>query len=287
MESFFKLQINKYGETMPDWFDWLSLIVSLLAIIGTYLISRNIFRKEIKHKKEEDEKLQEFEIELFKINIRNLLSPIEKQINSLNAYVNGYFYKIDYNQSVQVNFLDIIDLKNLYKKAGLENNKGIIQINKLIDMLFTIKDFRSSLFEEIKYYETRKNYFHEKFLDYRKILYTKYYSSVNSFLKDEKNGNPKFLLEYNKLCGNIHKNPSIINNRQEFIDKFILPLITETMKDEIILEDIRAIEVNEIANNVKSAYDNMTLIDDTHKTNINNYIDGLNNVKSEINTYLE
>ena len=57
MNSFFNFQFGEFAESNPNWFDWLSIVVSSLISIfsvwGGFLIANKIYSQEKNDKKDE------------------------------------------------------------------------------------------------------------------------------------------------------------------------------------------------------------------------------------------
>lgn len=303
MNSFFNFQFGEFNQVTPNWFDWFSLISSLIisaaSIFLAFYIAERIYKREKIDKEKESSDLQNSEIELFKNNLTELNTAIENQIISLQKYAEEKNFKLTFNQSVQVDFLQFIDIKHLYKKIGFQNIESIEKLNSLMTSLYTLYDFRESLRDEVRTYLKKYNYHESKFYTYRQLLYTKYYSICNlraeSIIfeegqkkwkfKDEDN----FMPEYTKLIIKTLSDKSIIDenglkDRKKLNEDFIVPLIKIAYK--YVPEDFQAIEINDLGNEVNSAFIDMESITEKHFIVIESYLENLKSINTKIKNYL-
>lgn len=183
MNSFFSFQFGEFGNSSPNWFDWFSLVItsliSILSVIGGFLIATKIYSNEKRDKQNEDNEIQVSEVNLFKNNLSQLKDSTIDQIKKLEEYLINKDFKIQFNQGVNAGFLNHVDVKYLYKDVGVENTNKIIIINKLLSGLYVINDFRTFLRDEFRSYIVKYNFHEDKFYMYRKLLYTKYFELCN------------------------------------------------------------------------------------------------------------
>ncbi|MFL0162462.1 hypothetical protein [Aquirufa salirivi] len=304
MVSIFSFQIGDFCESDPNWFDWLSLIVSSLisifSVLGGFLIAKKIYSKEKKDKKEEETEIQKSEIKLFKNSLSQLNTAVSSQINSLEEYIENQNFSLKFNQGIQVDFLQFIDVKYLYKDLGVDNIDKIAQINTLLSTLYTLNDFRISLRDELRTYMRKYNFHEDKFYSYRKLIYTKYFEVSNLRGKDfnRKKGDKiwrfnnadKFMQEYSELRNKILKDKETIfdnelKDRKKLNERFVIPLIY--IAKNYIPEDYNAIELSDISNEVNTAFNEMEHLTKSHFKSINSYLELLKNVRKQINQYLQ
>ena len=304
MNSFFNLQFGNFSQSTPDWFDWFSLISSLLvsglSIFFAFKLAEKVYQKEKADKNLEDLEIQNSEVELFKNSLIELNSSIEKQITDLETYNANRDFKLVFHPDIQVDFLQFINIKYLYKKIGFSNTDAIKEINNLMTLLYTLYDFRESLRDEFRTYMKKYNYHEAKFYQYRQILYTKYYSICHHRAEvelseggDRKkwkfNGNDKFIIRYSELIDKTLNDDSIMDStglkdRAKLNNEFVVPLIK--IAYEYVPEDLDAIQVNEIGNEVNSALLDMELVTEKHFTVIHSYLHNLKNTSTKIKKFL-
>lgn len=303
MNSFFNFQFGEFNQATPNWFDWFSLLSSLFisaaSIFLAFYVAERIYNREKRDKRKEAIDLQNSEIELFKNSLSELNTAIEKQIVDLQKYIDEKKFKLTFNQNVQVDFLQFIDIKYLYKKIGFENTESIEKLNSLMSSLYTIYDFRESLRDEVRTYLKKYNYHESKFYLYRQLLYTKYYSICNLradsiiFEEGQKKwkfkDEDKFMPEYTELIIKTFEDKSIIDvnglkDRKKLNENFVIPLIKIAYK--YVPEDYHAIEINDIANDVNSAFIDMESVTDKHFIVIDSYLANLKSINTKIIEYL-
>ncbi|MGN6437521.1 MAG: hypothetical protein ACTHMM_13355 [Agriterribacter sp.] len=303
MNSLFSFQFGEFGDSGPSWFDWFSLVItsliSILSIIGGFLIATKIYSKEKRDKQNEDNDIQASEVGLFKNNLSQLKESITDQIKKLEEYQTKKDFKIQFSQGVHAGFLYHVDVKYLYKDVGLENTNKIIIINKLLSGLYVINDFRTFLRDEFRSYMVKYNFHEDKFYTYRKLLYTKYFELCNQrgFDFTIANGVKKwkianddlFMKQYSEVRESIFNDGEVIsenglNDRQKLIERFIKPLIK--ISNNSMPEDYNAIEVNDMANEVNSAFLDMSNVSQVHFHAVASYLASLKDIHTKITTYL-
>jgi hypothetical protein len=294
------LHHNKILNFTPNWFDWLTLLLTIASILGAYLVSESVFKRQQKNKEKEDKELENSENLLFKNNLEIIKKPIEDQITSIKDYMKKKDFRLSFYSEIQVDFLQFISVKEIYKKYGFENIEHIKTINSLMTNLYSLYDFRGSLRSEVRTYIEKYNYHEQQFYKYRGLLYTKYFELCNSraesiinengIKKFSFNVNDKFMSEYTQLRFDTFKDIEIINNnglkdRKLLIERFVKPLIEISTK--FIPEDYNAIEIGDIANQVLTAFDDMEHITGKHMNAIKAHIDSLESVNSKIKKFEE
>lgn len=303
MNSIFSFQFGEFSQASPNWFDWFSLIISVvinaISILFAYYLGEKVYKREKRDKTQENTEIQLSEIELFKNNISQLKIAIDKQIIDLKEYIEKKDFILTFHPDIQVDFLQFIDIKYLYKNVGVGNSEAIEEINKFMTNLYTLYDFRQSLRDEVRTYNKKYNFHESKFYLYRQLLYTKYYSICNvraeSFIiengikKWKFKADDNFMAEYSTLIKNTFADNSIIDNnglkdRKKLNYNFILPLAIEANK--YIPEDSNAIEINDIANQVNSAFIDMESVTEKHFRTIDSYLTNLEMISGKIANYL-
>lgn len=292
------LHHNKIFNFTPNWFDWMTLLLTIASIIGAYLVAESVYKREQSNKKSENKELENSENELLKNNLEEIKKPILMQIESLKEYIEKKDFRLSFYSEIQVDFLQFISVKEIYKKHDFENKINIKVINRLFTSLYSLYDFRGSLRSEVRTYIEKYNYHEQIFYKYRGILYTKYFElcnlraeniiNQNEVKKFSFKVNDKFMAEYTKLRGETFGDNQIIDNngvkdRKLLIEKFVKPLIEIAAK--YIPEDYNAIEISEVSNQVLSAFNDMEHVTEKHMKSIQGYIDSLESVTKKINEF--
>ncbi|GAA3643516.1 hypothetical protein [Flavivirga jejuensis] len=300
MQLTISLHHIKIFDFEPNWFDWLTLSLIIASILSAYLISESVYKREQKNIKKENQELENSENLLLKNNLLSIQKPIEKQIKSLEEYMQKKDFRLSFYSDIQVNFLQFISVKDIYKKYGFDNTENTKTINSLMTNLYSLYDFRDSLRSEVRTYIKKYNYHEQKFYKYRGLLYTKYFELCNlraeniinesGIKKFSFNPNDKFMAEYTQLRFKTFNDNEIIDNnglknRNLLAERFVKPLIDISAK--YIPEDYNAIETNDIANQVLSAFDDMEYVTSKHMNAIKGHIESLESVSSKIKKFEE
>ena len=284
----------------PNWFDFVSLGVTVLSILGAYYIAESVYHRERSDKKIEDLSLQYSEYELFKNNLTSLQEPIKSQINAINDYLDNQDFKMVFYPEIQVDFLQFISIKEIYKKFGFKEKEKIALINKVMTSLYSLYDFRESLRGEVRTYIQKYNSLEQKFYSYRQLLYTKFFALCNTRSTKinfkggvkswEFESNDKFMIEYSNLNLNTFKDTDVMidNNlisRENLVEKFVEPL--SKIAANYIPEDVSAIEIFEISSEVLLAYNDMDYITKKHFEVLEGYKKSLETVLNKMEDFLK
>jgi len=296
----FPILQQSFWDFIPNWFDWFSVLISIISIFGGYLIATKIYSKERRDKDNEEKELLSSEIKLFKNSLTQLSLSASNQIQSLKDYSRNRDFRLEFNQGVHADFLHFINVKYLYKDIGVEKHDDIQQINKLLSSLYTLNDFRTSLRDELRSYIKKYNFHEGKFYSYRKLLYTKYFELCNQRGVDFifENGIKKwkfrdddlFMIGYTESRIKIFADTEVITeiglkDRAKLIERFVVPLIH--ISADYIPEDYNAIEINDIANEVNSAHLDMEYVTKTHFLAIDSYLHILEDINIKIAKYVK
>lgn len=303
MDSIFNFQFGTFSDSSPNWFDWFSLIanylVSIIAIIGGFQIAKNIYNKERKDKEADSQKLNLAEFKLFSNSLQELKSAVDNQKKDIDSYLQNLDFKLVFYQNVNIDFLQFIDPKNLYLHFGLGNDDKISAFNDLLKRLYLLNDFRESLRNEFRAYNEKYNYHEKKFYSYRELLYSRFYKlsnrrSINIIVEEGRkkwqyNDKDKFMLEYSQLLEKTLSDNEIFENnglksRKLLNERFIIVLVLLSAK--YIPDDYNAIEVNEIANQVVAAFNDMEHATDVHIGILKNHSENLRISSEKISSYL-
>lgn len=293
------ITILLFQSTSPNWFDYVSLALTIASIFGAYLIAEKVYSREKSDKKVESISLQYSENKLFTNNLNSIKAPILKQIDAINGYLDKQDFNMIFYPEIQVDFLQFISLKDIYRKYGFNNNAKIAEINKLMTNLYSLYDFRESLRSEVRTYLEKYNNHEQKFFSYKSLLYTRYFELCNKRNTSFKNENgikkwtfdkdDHFMKEYSKLVLDTFDDKDIMENnalksRDKLIEKFVIPLMKISAK--YVPEDYSAIEINDISNQVVAAYSDMEITTQKHFTTLKSYVESLETVINKITNFL-
>jgi len=304
MNYLFILQSENFSQGDPSWFDWFSLISSLLvsgvSIFFAFKLAEKVYQKEKSDKILEDLEIQNSEVQIFKKSLIELNDSIEKQIINLQKYNSNRDFRLLLHVDIKVDFLQFIDIKHLYRRIGFSNTEAIKKVNNLMAMLYALYDFRESLTDEFRTYIKKYNYHESKFYQYRQLLYTKYFSICHNRAEVELSGDgntkkwkfradDEFIIRYSELIDKISNDDSIIDgtglkDRSKLNNEFVIPLNAIAYK--YVPEDLDAIEVNDIGNDVNSAFIDMEYVTKIHFDVINVYLHNLRGVSVKIKEFL-
>ena len=285
--SIIKFQWGEFFDAKPNWFDWLSLITSSIvsagSIFGAYWIAKYVYSKEKRDKKAEHDSLLDSEVSLFRNNIDIINNPLSNQIEILDGYIEKKSWEITLRPEISIDFLQFINVKNIYLYYGFNNKNSIEIINGLMTSLYSIHDFKSSIKGELityqKFYREKENAFYL----YRQLLYTKFYE-----LKNRNTIKNQFIDDYEKLLMNTFSNEKIIKDntlisRELLVSEFIEPLSLICSR---YLNQLQAVEVIDITNQVYAAFKDMEAISNAHFESIVAYNNRLKSTKEKIDKWL-
>jgi hypothetical protein len=300
MDSFFNFQFGKFAEAAkPDWFDWLSLVINLIAIISGYIIARSIYNTEKKDRENQENKLINAETEIFKISITELKKSCDNQALSIQEYLDSQDFILKFNQGVNVDFLKFFDIKNLYEKIGFVNQENVKQLNELLSSLYTLYDFRNGIRDELRTYINKYNIHEQKFYTYKKVLYSEYYRLCNKRSVEMLNdgGIKKWIFDeadlfmkvYSDLVFNTLRDTEVVEDgklksRDKLVEKFIKQILEQTSK--FIPEDFDAININDLSNQANSAFIDMTALSESHFRALKSYKENLEIISLKISSFL-
>lgn len=302
MDSILNLQFGEFNGSSPNWFDWFSLfanfIVSIISILGGYQIAKSVYNREKNDKSSDSKIIIDAEFALFKNSLSQLRKSSKDQSDEITKHLDeAQFDSLIFYQTVNVDFLQFIDAKNLYFYYNLDPNK-IVLLNDLLKNLYALNDFRESLRSQFRAYNEKYNHHEKEFYEYRNLLYNIFYKlsnvrSISIELEEDKkiwkyDANDKFMIEYSSLIQETLSDKDIIENgelksRKILSERFITNLITSSSK--FIPEDYDAIEVNSLANKVLAAFNDMERVTQVHIRVLESHRDSLNNVIDRINEF--
>ena len=295
MLSIINFQFGEFNDSNPNWFAWFSLFINVVipatSIFFAYWLGEINYKRDKKDKKDNDDKNIQAEKSLFINSLSELKKSLDNQIEFLNEYENKKDFKLKIDPSLQINFLQFINLKSLYHNRTQQETNDL---NNLLTSLYSISDFRNSLSSELRGYINKYNIQEIKFKNYRQILYKKFYEYSNSraekIVKNEDgtkrwayNPNDNFMREYSILT-TVDINTDDKADRKKIDENFLVPIINISHK--YIPEDINAIEINDLANDCHSAFTDMNILDDAHFRAINSHLDILHSLFTDLEGYL-
>ena len=191
-----------------------------------------------------------------------------------------------------------MDIKDVYKKYGFKDEDNLLIINQLFQELYQLNDFRNSLRDSVRTYISRYTDIEPSFYLYRKLMYKKHHE-ISTFRSEDlikkpggfliKFGDDAFAGEFYQLVQSVHLNPELTDQngnviRKNIIDLLIIPLIELCQKN--IPGDEDAIEVIDIANEVRSAWINMEVVTTAHFNEIRGHKNQLEKTKLNIENFI-
>lgn len=287
MEVIFNFMENNQS---PNWFDWLSLglslVVSVLSIGVAYWLGEREHRKE----REKEDRNIASEKELFESHLHMLNDEIEEQIKDLKKYVDERGFRIKVNPKIQIDFLQYIDLKSIYEENKRE------KINNLLSALYSLSHFYTLLQNEVENFNTYFNKEEKIFQEnYRDVFYAQLNILNNKRAEEFKQENGQILFKYNEGDNFMREYMGIANLFEQNVrgidgvaDR--IKISEELVKiakvaHKYIPYDYDAIMINTIANKAHSAYINMENRRKHHFEIINTFLETLENVNKEIEKY--
>ncbi|WP_407480184.1 hypothetical protein [Elizabethkingia miricola] len=295
--SLINFQFGEFESNSPNWFDWLSLLSSLiitaLSIWFAYRLGERTYKRDKEDKASEEARNIQSENELFTNSLQELQSNVQKQIIFLKEYVEEKDFRLKINPTLQANFLKFLKIRTLY---SARSNQEIATLNHLLASLYSNDTILENLRAEVNTFISKYNIHEAKFKNgYRQILYTKFlkFSHLRSINYRENEGriewayheNDIFMQEYFKLTQTDISNEEGSTANHIKIDKnFLLPIIGLSKK--YVPRDPIAIEVLDIANDAHSAYLDMQALTDAHFNTINSYLNTLEDLDVEIQEFL-
>lgn len=291
-------KMTNFWSFSQNWFDILSLILTLLSLWLAYYLGERGYRRDKKDKAKEHKELIKSEVKLFENNLGQLNLSIDSQLKALRKYKKEKNFSLEFNPDVQVDFLKFIDVKHIYQVIGFKKEDGIGKVNSLFAALYSLNDFRHSLRDSVRTYISRNNTLEKRFYLYRKLMYRMFHEICNKRSIDLRGSSRGFEINFggNKFAKKffhhnqaVLSNPELLNHNKEVIRKklielFIKPLIDLSKKYIPLDED--AIEVSDVANEVHAAWIDMEIITKAHFNEIEGHINSLEKVKREIISFL-
>jgi hypothetical protein len=272
-------------------------LLTILAIMATYLVASCIYKREKRDNKKTEAELIRLEFELFVKNLNILKEAIEKQIQNFNEYFKEEnWFKLKINDKINIEFLYLISIQNIHK--FLTKNKIETTINDLYSSLFLLKNYSNSITEQFRAME-KKHTFHEaQFKTYTPLLQTTFFElckkrGIDTY-QDEttikwKNTEDHFMNYYGKLILETRDNKSIINkdgsivSRKELIDKFVKPL----GDNSYIIGDIDALYIFDKTQYIYSAFTDMEATINSTKERFKNENENLKKLHQQISQFID
>lgn len=287
MEIIFDFSDN--SNQSPNWFDWLSLAVSVLSIIIAYLWGRFIYKKEKEDRQNEELENIKSEKDLFENHLCMLKYEIEEQLKDLKKYVYEKGFRIKVNPNIQIDFLNFVNIKSLYK----DNDRN--KVNNLLSALYGLSHFYNLLKREVddcnKYYNQEEKIFKE---NYQEVFYIQIDILSNKHLEEIQIDEDGKLIGFklntpfmNKYKGITEKFNDYVYIREEIDNSRVADKLNEIMSitGEYIPYNIDATMVNVYANRAYFAYVNMENRRKQHFEVINTFLETLEYANKEIENY--
>jgi hypothetical protein len=292
-------KVAEFWSFSQNWFDILSLVLTILSLWLAFWLGERGYRRDKKDKAKEEKQLINSEVKLFKNNLEQLLKAVDKQLAALKKYKADKSFSLEFRAELQVDFLKFVDVKHVYEKYDLKNQKSIDSINELFASLFALNDFRHSLRDSLRNYITRYRDFEKGFYLYRKLMYKMIHEIANRRAIDIRQGvggfeinfgDNVFAENYFHLNQTTLRNPELLDDkgiviRPKLIELFIIPAID--LSKQFIPADEDAIQVSDVANEVNSSWINMEVVTTAHFNEIDGHIATLEKVKEKIEEFLE
>ncbi len=290
---------ESFWDFSQNWFDVLTLVLTILSLWFAYYLGEKGYKRDKKDKKEEHQLHIEIEVKLFKINLEQLLTFVNKQLTALEAYKTEQNFSLKYYPDLNVEFLKFINPKFIYENIGFQNTNQINNFNELLRSLYGINNITPSIKDSLRNYISRHSEFEKGFYLYRKLMYKMMHEIVNRNINDIVQGEEGFHINFGtnefarqffQLNQSVLENPELMDVngnviRPQLIELFILPII-ELCKPFIPINP-DAIEAADVANEVRSSWINMEQVTKAHFNEIDGHIAILENVRDEIIKYLE
>lgn len=286
MEVIFNFMENNQS---PNWFDWLSLVVSAGSIGVAYWVGYSIYAKQKKDKEKEEAENIKSEKDFFNDNLYMLKDEIEEQKRDLKKYIDEKGFRIKVNPKIQIDFLNSVNMKSLYK----DNDRN--KVNNLLSALYSLSHFYNLLKREVddcnKYYNQEKKIFRE---NYQEVFYIQIDILSNKHLGEiekDKYGNPKgfklntpFMNEYKGITETFN---DYVYIGEEIDINRVADKLNEIMSiiGKYRVFDIDATIVNTYANRAYIAYTNMENRRKQHFEIIDTFLGTLEDVNKEIKKY--
>ena len=289
---------ESFWDFSQNWFDVFTLVLTILSLWLAYHLGERGYKRDKKDKVKEQKQLVETEVKLFKINLEQVLTEINKQLAAFEVYKTEQNFSLKYYPNLHVDFLKFIDPKNIYEHIGFQNNDKINEINELLSSLYGINDTRQYIKDSLRNYILRYSEFEKGFYLYRKLMYKMMHEIVNRNINDIVQGEGGFHINFGtnefarqffQLNQSVLENPELMDVngnviRPKLIELFILPII-ELCKPFIPINP-DAIEAADVANEVRSSWINMEQVTTAHFNEIDGHIAVLENVRGKIIKYL-
>ncbi len=297
MDSFFNFQFGEFTGVKPNWFDYLSLIITILGVVfgvlSAYLVARYTYNKEKRYAEKTRKEISEQQCLFFVENLKRLDDNLTKQIEELRKCREKDIFRLSVINGITSTFLQGIDLSNLFEWFDVQDKS---RINKLLFDIYGLEDFKQSLQQRYLEFNRKYNYYERQFKVYREILYYNYFKLVNLRAENIEQQKEKvsysfydtdsFMYKYAQIRKNyLEKQGKENTDRELLVQEFLLPLIEAA--SEYVPSDVFAIEVHNTANESNSAYVDMLATVDVLKRELKAQEDTLVEINKDIKFLLE
>ncbi|MDR1792319.1 MAG: hypothetical protein LBR36_02600 [Bacteroidales bacterium] len=275
--------------------DALTFVAAIIGVFCAYCVANYIYKKESRDREKENKLLQEADNQFFNDNVCNTKKMIEQQIEYLKQYEQDRNSMLTVILELRTDYLQYIRVHNIYKQHQKKENGSTEIIYKLFSKLASLSSSQVFLQQKHQYYINKYNEYEKLFFLYRQLLYFKYYELWNkrSILTE---GNAtcdiadSFLKHYSELQHKTLNNPQIIDDNQMkdrklLVSEFVLPLLVLSAK--YIPNDIDAIEINQIGQDVNFAFIEMETIEKDYLAANATYMKYLQEIRLYIEKFLQ
>ena len=128
-----------------------------------YCVAENVYRREKRDRDDVIESNTSAELSLFDNSLEMLKKDSLAQIKNLKKYIEKKEDVVGFYPSIQIDFLQFTNIRNLYDRNRLKNKGGVKTINELMVSLYALYDFRDSLRSELRTYYEKYAYHESKF----------------------------------------------------------------------------------------------------------------------------
>ena len=248
--SIFSFQFGEFNNSSPGWFEWLSI---LLTVVGFAIAFHLYFKQRRDNAKDA--------FNFFQDNLLHLKEAVGITLVNLNNFKNSLDNPNDniINPTISVSlndkFLDRIDitsLKRFYNKKRVSNEKIFMDFLKECNFLGSYYQW---FFNEFNVFRENFSIHEKKFKQYNLLLSNLFFDVRNHQYEPHTSD---FFQEYQKKIIELRRDRKDIidatgnmNNRMEFNSFFVLELIKISFK--YIDKDAKANEINVLANEVNAA----------------------------------
>ena len=256
MGSIFNFQFGEFSHSTPSWFDWMSVCITVFASLTGYIVAYSVYSKQRKDTATDAH-------ELFQDSLSILHTAVVETIKQLTEFRGGLMSPNDnfIQPILPVNLNDKfflrIEITSLTRYYKYEKNSQLKSYKEFLKTSGYIGVYRDFFLNELNHFRSAFRSFEEKFQQHR-LLSLNLFNEVIShnygpYDKD-------FGDQYIQLLQRVKGNKSIIQdglliNRDLLNDELVKKLAN--LSFQFFETDSKANEVNQLANTVNSAREDM------------------------------